>query len=387
MGRILPARLIPAECLIFANMRSAFKILTKFNGGCMRSIRLNTAIRSTLILFLGLFVLVASRMSQAAPTPVGQYHLLHTYTVGGEGGWDYLTVDSDARRVYISRGTHVMVLDADSGKTVGDIPDTNGVHGIALAPQVNRGFVSDGRDNKVTIFDMKSLKVIGEAKTGTGPDAIIYDDGSGRVFTFNGRSNDATAIDAATGNVAGTVALGGQPEYAAADGAGHVYVNLEDKSQVVEFDSKNLKVVAKWALAPGESPSGMDIDRAHKRLFIGCHNQMMVMMDATNGRVVGTVPIGRMVDANKFDPETRLAFSSNGDGTLTVVHEDSPDKYTVVQNLTTQRGARTMAVDLKTHNLFTVTANFTPAPAATAQNPHPRPGMVPNSFVVLVYGM
>ncbi len=340
------------------------------------------AVSFALLGLAGMTALVA-----AAPQAGGSgYHLLKKYQVGGEGFWDYLKMDSEARRLYISRGSHVMVLNADTGEVAGDIPNTDGVHGVALAPELGRGFTSNGRSSSVTIFDMKTLKILGEAKTDTGPDGIIYDPASQRVFTFNGRGNSATAVDGATGNVAGTIPLGGRPEFAAADGAGHVYNNLEDKSIVVQIDSKSLKILNRWPLAPCESPSGMAIDAAHRRLFIGCHNQMMAVMDADTGKVVATPAIGRGVDANRFDPGTGFAFSSNGEGTLTVIHEDSPDKYTVVDNVQTQRGARTMALDTKTHNVYLVTAEFGPPPAPTADNPHPRPTMVPNSFVVLVFG-
>jgi DNA-binding beta-propeller fold protein YncE len=321
----------------------------------------------------------------AGEGPFGGYHLLKKVVLGGEGFWDYLSIDSDGRRLYISRGTRVMVVDADSFEKVGEIPNTEGVHGIAIAPDVGRGFTSNGRAGTVTIFDLKTLKVLGEAKTGENPDAIIYDPASHRVFTFNGRSSDSTAIDAADGKVAGTISLGGRPEFAAADGNGQVYVNLEDKSMVAVLDSSGLSVKNKWPLAPCEEPSGMAIDRAHHRLFIGCHNQMMAVMDADNGRIVATPPIGRGVDANRFDSETGLAFSSNGDGTLTVVHEDSPEKFSVVENVQTQRGARTMEIDPKTHRVFLVTAEFGPPPPATAEQPRPRPTMVPGSFTLLVF--
>jgi DNA-binding beta-propeller fold protein YncE len=314
------------------------------------------------------------------------YHVTKKVKVGGEGFWDYLNVDSDARRLYISRGTHVMVLDADSLESVGDIPDTQGVHGIALAPELGRGFTSNGRANSVTIFDLKTLKALGEVKTGQNPDAIIYDPASRRVFTFNGRSGDSTAIDAASGTVARTIALDGRPEFAVADGKGHVYANLEDKSMVVAIDSQKLTVESRWSLAPGEEPSGMAMDRDHRRLYSGCHNKMMAVMDADNGKVVATPSIGEGVDANAFDPGTSLAFSSNGDGTLTVVHQDSPDKYTVLDNVPTQRGARTMALDLKTHNVYLVAAEFGPRPTPTADQPRPRPSIVPGSFTVLVVG-
>ncbi len=324
----------------------------------------------------------------AAPWPGGTgYHVIKKISVGGEGFWDYLALDSEARRLYISRATHVMVLDADSGDTVGDIPNTEGVHGIVLVPELGRGFTSNGRSATVTIFDLKTLKEIKRVNTtGQNPDAIIYDPASRRVFTFNGRGGNSTAIEAATGNVAGTIDLDGRPEFAAADGRGKVYVNVEDKSMVVVLDSQNLKLTSRWPLAPCEEPSGMAMDREHRRLFIGCHNQMMAVMDADSGRVLATLPIGRGVDANIYDPETGLAFSSNGDGTLTVVHEDSSDKFTVVDNVTTQRGARTMALDLKTRNIFLVTAEFGPPPAPTSKQPHPRPSIVPGSFTVLVVG-
>ena len=316
----------------------------------------------------------------------GDYHLLKKVVLGGEGFWDYLNCDSEGRRVYISRGTHVMVVDADSYAVVGDIPGTDGVHGIALAPELGRGFTSDGRSNAVTIFDLKTLKVLGTAPTGEGPDAIVYDPASQRVFTLNGRAGTATAIDAASGKPAGTVTLGGRPEFAAADGQGHIYNNLEDKSEIVQIDSQKLTVTARWPLAPCEEPSGLAMDREHRRLFAGCHNKMMAVMDADSGKVLATPAIGQGVDANGFDPGTQYAFSSNGDGTLTIVHEDSPEKFTVVANVPTQRGARTMALDLRTHHVFLVTAEFGPPPAPTAEHPRPRPQMVPGSFTLLVMG-
>jgi len=324
----------------------------------------------------------------ASPLAVaeGDYHLLKKVALGGEGFWDYLICDSDARRVYISRGTHVMVVDADTYAVVGDIPGTDGVHGIALVPEFGRGFTSNGRTNTVTIFDLKTLKVLGTAPTGEGPDAIVYDPASKRVFTLNGHAGTATAIDAASGKPVGTVTLGGRPEFAAADGQGHIYNNLEDKSEIVQIDSQKLTVTATWPLAPGDSPSGLAMDREHRRLFAGCQNQMMAVVDADSGKVVATPAIGQGVDANGFDPGTQFAFSSNGDGTLTIVHEDSPEKFTPVASVPTQRGARTMALDVKTHNVFLVTAEFGPPPAPTADHPHPRPQAIPGSFTLLVFG-
>jgi len=333
-----------------------------------------------------ILIVFPSIWSQAQTGKSSGYHVLKTVTLGGEGGWDYLTVDSEARRVYISRSTHVMVVDADTGAVVGDIPGTAGVHGIAIAPEFNRGFTSNGRTSSVTIFDLKTLKVLGQVGVGKNPDAIIYDTATKRVFSFNGASSDTTAIDAKTGTVAGTIALGGKPEFATSDEKGHVYVNIEDKSEVVALNSKKLAVENRWPLAPGEEPTGMAIDRQHRRLFIGCSNKLMAIVNIDNGHVLTTLPSGEGVDANGFDPERALAFGSNGEGNLTVVHEDTPDKFSVLENVPTQRGARTMAVDPKTHNVFVVTANFGPAPAATADRPRPRPGMVPGTFTLLIIG-
>jgi DNA-binding beta-propeller fold protein YncE len=318
----------------------------------------------------------------------GPYSVKSKKTVGGEGGWDYLIVDSDAHRLYITRGTHVMVLDAGDLKVVGDIPNLSGIHGVALATGLGKGFISNGREGNVVVFDLKTLKEVSRVKAGTNPDAIIYEPTTKRVFAFNGSSHDATAIDAETGTVAGSIDLGGKPEFAVADDKGGLFVNIEDKSELVSIDPKKLTVLNRWPLAPCESPSGLAMDKKHRRLFSGCDNKMMAVTNADTGKVITTVPIGEGVDANGFDPGTEFAFSSNGggDGSLTVVHEDSPDKYTVVQNLTTQKGARTMTLDPKTHTVYTVTAEFNPPPAATADQPRPRRTMKPDSFTVLVLG-
>jgi len=261
------------------------------------------------------------------------------------------------------------------------------VHGIALAPELGRGFTSNGRADTVTVFDLKTFKVLDTIKvSGTDPDCITYDPVSKRVFTFNGHSANATVINAATGVVLATIPLGSKPEFAQADGKGHIFNNLEDTSELVEIDTEKLALMNRWPLKPCESPSGMAIDREHGHLFIGCHNKMMVMMDSTSGKVVASVPIGDGVDANAFDPGTRLAFSSCGDGTVTIAREDSPDKLTVIQTLTTERGARTMALDPKTHKIYLSTAKFEAAPA-TSEGGRQRPKMVPDTFKVLVYGM
>jgi YVTN family beta-propeller protein len=323
----------------------------------------------------------------AQTTSASGYHVTKKFKLGGEGGWDYLTFDAKGNRVFISRSTHVMVVDADTGAVVGDIPETAGVHGIALVQDMDKGYTSNGRSSTVTVFDLKTLKVLKQIPVGKNPDAIIYDPASKRVFTMNGAGQDATAIDVKTDTVAGTVALDGKPEFAAADDKGHVFVNLEDKSVVVEMDSQKLNVMNRWPLAPGEEPSGMAIDTKHHRLFIGCGgNKVMAIVDSESGKVITTLPTGSGVDANGFDPGTGFAFSSNGDGTLTIVHEDSPDKFSVVDNVPTQRGARTMTVDTKTHRVFLATADFGPPPPATPERPRPRPSVVPGSFTLLIVG-
>jgi DNA-binding beta-propeller fold protein YncE len=314
------------------------------------------------------------------------YHVINKLQLGGEGGWDYLTVDSAARRLYISRGTHVMVLDLDTDKLVGDITGTTGVHGIAVAPELNRGFTSNGKINTATIFELKTLKVLGQVKTGTNPDAILYDPASKRVFTFNGGSKDVTVFEGASGEVVGTIPLGGKPEFAAADGKGKVYVNIEDKAEVVQIDSLKPAVAKRYSLKPCEEPTGMGFDPEHDRVFAGCHNKVMAILDIGTGKVIAAVPIGEGVDGNGYDPGTELAFSSNGEGTLTVVRELSPGKFGVAGTATTQRGARTMAIDPKTHNIYLPTATFAPLQASTPEGVKPRPVMVKDSFVIVVVG-
>jgi DNA-binding beta-propeller fold protein YncE len=334
-------------------------------------------------LLTALFVSLFATFSAAADPG---YHVIKTYKLGGEGGWDYLNLDSSSRRLYISRATHVIVIDADSGKPVGDIPDTPGVHGIALAPELGRGFISNGREGTVTIFDIQTLKLITKVKVGDNPDAILYDPATKRVFTFNGKSQDSTALDAAKGTVLGTIKLEGKPEFAASDGKGEIFVNIEDKSQLDAIDPAKLEVKSRWPLAPCEEPSGLSIDREHRRLFAGCDNKMMAVVDADSGKVLATPAIGEGVDATAFDPGTGLAFASCGEGVLTVVREDSPNKFSVAENVKTQEGARTLALDEKTHQVFVVTAKFGPTPAPTPDQPHPRHSILPDTFVVLILG-
>jgi DNA-binding beta-propeller fold protein YncE len=332
---------------------------------------------------LALFVSLSATLAVGADPG---YHVIKTYKLGGDGGWDYLNLDSSSRRLYISRATHVMVIDADSGKAVGDIPDTPGVHGIALAPELGRGFISNGREGTVTIFDIETLKPIAKVKAGENPDAILYDPATRRVFAFNGRSQDATAFDAASGTVLGTIKLEGKPEFAVSDGKGEIFVNIEDKSQLDAIDPKKLEVKSRWPLAPCQEPSGLSMDQKNRRLFAGCDNKMMAVVDADSGKVLATPAIGEGVDATAFDEGTGLAFASCGEGVLTVVREESPAKFSVAENVKTQEGARTLALDDKTHQVFVVTAKFGPPPAATADNPHPRHSILPDTFVVLVVG-
>jgi YVTN family beta-propeller protein len=284
------------------------------------------------------------------------YQITKKIPIPGQGSWDYLTVDEGARRLYVSHGTQVEVLDLDSGVIVGKIENTQGVHGIAIAPDLGRGFVSDGQSSTVTIFDLKTLKTIAEVPTGKKPDAIIYDSATSRVFAFNGGSNSATVIEAKDGKVAGTIDLGGGPEFAAADGNGYVYNNLEDESLVLKINSRTLKVEQRWPTAPCGSPSSMAIDRDNRRLFLGCRSKAMAVINADSGQVITTLPIGDHVDATAFDVETRLIFNSNGEGTVTVIRQDGPDKYSIVETVKTLPRAKTSALDPKTHRLFLSTA-------------------------------
>jgi DNA-binding beta-propeller fold protein YncE len=306
------------------------------------------------------------------------FHVTDRIKAGGEGGWDYLTVDSAAHRLYVSHSTHVVVIDTEANKVVGDIPDTKGVHGIAVAPELGRGYTSNGGSNNVTIFDLKTLKMIGQVATGQNPDSVRYDSVSGRVFTFNGRSNDSTAIDAKGGTVLGTIPMGGKPEFSVADGKGRIYVNIEDTSEIAEIDTRALKVTKRYSLAPCDGPSGLAIDTANRRLFSVCGNNVMVVSDPDTGKVIATPPIGAGSDGAGFDPGLGLAFSSNGGaGTLTVVRQTG-GKYEVQENVPTQRGSRTMTVDPATHKVYLSAAEYGAASGGG------RAPMTPGSFMVLV---
>src|SRR5438309_145003 len=289
----------------------------------------------------------------------GPYHFLKEIPVGGEGGWDYSSVDEAGRRLYVSHGTKVVVIDLDKEVVAGEIADTPGVHGLAPAPELGRGVTSNGRENKASIVDLKTLQTLSKVDTGENPDGMLFEPGQQEAYLFNGRGQSATVIDVKSGKPVATIPLPGKPEFAAADSrAGRVYNNIEDKNELVAIDTKTHQVVNTWPIAPGEEASGMAIDLAHHRLFIGCHNKLMEMIDSTTGKVVATVPNGHEVDAHEFDPGTQYAFSSCGDGTVTIAHEDSPEKLSVVQTLKTERGARTMALDLKTHKIYLAAAKY-----------------------------
>ena len=340
--------------------------------------------------FLGAALLLGRPAPAAPPAPPASqpsFAVTGRYPVGGDGGWDYLTVDAAARRIYVSRATHGAVVDADSGKVVGDVPGTEGVHGIALAPALGRGFTSNGRAGTVTVFALPSLAVTATWKTtGENPDAILYEPVSRRLFTFNGRGKNATAFDAASGAVAGTIPIGGKPEFAVTDGAGRVYVNVEDTAEILAIDPASLTVKARWSLAPCEAPTGLAIDTKNGRLFAGCGNRVLAVVSTTDGKVLGTPPIGQGCDGVAFDPETGLAFAANGEGTITVVRETSPGTWAAVQTVPTQRSARTIALDGKTHRLYLSAAKLGPPPSPSTGAPRPRPAIQPGSFEILVVG-
>ena len=338
-----------------------------------------------LVLLVCGFAGMAGICAMGADAP---YRLLKEIAIGGERGWDYLSVDAAARRLYVTHATTVVVIDLDTEAVVGAITNTPGVHGFALAPELQRGFASNGRENSVSIVDLRSLQTVAKVPAGENPDAILYEPGRREVYSFNGRGNSATVLEAASTNVIATIALPGKPEFAATDPAvGRVYCNIEDTNAVVAIDTRTHQIVNTWPTAPGEEPAGMAIDSAQHRLFIGCHNRLTVIMDSTNGHVLATVPIGQGVDANVFDPGTRLVFSSCGDGTVTIAREETPGRPTVVQTLATERSARTMALDPKTHRIYLASARFEPQPEAAPGAPRPRPNIISGSMKILMYGM
>lgn len=329
-----------------------------------------------------LFVMVMSLFAAGSG-----YHKVASWPVGGEGGWDYLTADAGSHRLYVSHASQVIVFDTKSGEKVGVVPDTPGVHGIAIASKLGLGFISAGRANSVVVFDLKTLEVKNKIEVGKGPDWIWYDEFSNRIFTCNGQGKDLTAIDAGTMKVVGTVPVSGKPETAMSDGMGRTFVNLEDTSSILVFDSKSLKIETTWKLGACEEPTGLDIDRKNKRLIVGCGNKMMGIVDYTTGKVVATVPTGDGTDAAAFDPELGFAYTSNGaSGTMSVVHQDSPDKYTLVENVPTAKGARTMAIDTTTHMVYLAKAEYAEAVPAKAGQKAKRATMIPGSMEIMVLG-
>jgi YVTN family beta-propeller protein len=327
--------------------------------------------------------LVAVTPAMAADGP---YSVQQQWKLGGTGWWDYLAVDPTSHLLYLTRGDHVLVVDSQTGKQAADITGFKGTHGVVFDATGKVGYITDGGSNAVAAFDRSTFKVLATIPAGTGPDGAVFEPTTATVWAFNGRSKNVTVIDTKSNKVVATIALPGKPEFPVADGLGNVYDNIEDTSQIVHFDAKTLKLVGTWPLAPCESPSGLAIDKEHRRLFAVCDGKRMAVVNADTGKVVGTPAIGDGPDAAGFDDKNQLAFSSNGDGTLTVIHEDAPDTYSVVQNVATQRGARTMTIDPSNGRIYLVTAQMGPRPAATPENPRPRPTMVPDSFTVLVVG-
>jgi YVTN family beta-propeller protein len=317
---------------------------------------------AVLAAILGLVLAATSAAAQSG------YHLIKKVQVPGAGGWDYVTVDESARRVYVAHATQVEVLNADTFELVGTIPNTPGVHGVAIASEFSRGFITAGKSDSVILFDLKTLKTLGEVKVGKKPDAIIYDTATKHVYAMNGDSDNTTVINAADGKVVGTIDLGGGPEFAVADGKGSVYINLEEKAETVHIDSNAMKVLHHWPLAPGKTATALAFDPQNRRLFAGCRGgQLMVVLDADSGKVITTAPIGERVDAAAYDPATKLVFMSTGGGTIAVFHQDSADKYTLLENLASNPGSKTMGLDPKTHNLFV-------------------PANLGGQFTILVYG-
>jgi YVTN family beta-propeller protein len=334
--------------------------------------------------FLSCSFILFTGLNLCAQNPKSEYRITDKISLPGDGGWDYLSVDENGGRLFVSHSTVVQVVDLKSRQLAGTINETPGVHGIALAESLNKAFISVGRNGSVKVINFKSLELIADVKiTGQNPDAIIYDDFSQKVFVFNGGSANATVIDARTNEVVATIPLEGKPEFPVSDGKGKVYVNIEDKSLISVIDVKSMKVEKSWSIAPGEEPSGLALDNETKRLFSVCSNKLMIVVDAIDGHIVATLPIGDGCDGVKFDPGLKRAYSSNGDGTMTVVGEINKDTFKVLENVATMSGSRTLGVDSKSHHIYMASAEFNPAPAATAENPRPRRTMKPGSFAIL----
>ena len=336
------------------------------------------------VIFFSFLLLFFSALNLCGQNTNSEYTIVNKIKLPGNGGWDYLTVDEDGGRLFISHSTVVLVVDLKTGQVAGTINETPGVHGIAIAPELNKAFISVGRNASVKVINFRTLALMADVKiTGQNPDAIMYDQFSRRVLTFNGGSANATILDAATNEVVATVALEGKPEFPVSDGKGKIYVNIEDKSLISVIDLKTMKVEKSWSIAPGEEPTGLALDNETHRLFSVCSNKLMIVVDALDGHIVTTLPIGEGCDGVKFDPGMKRAYSSNGEGTMTVVQELSKDSFKVLENVTTMPGARTLAIDIKTHHIYLPSAEYNAATAATAENPRPRRTMKPDSFLVM----
>lgn len=331
------------------------------------------------------FLILLSGLNLVAQNQKSEYAIVNKIHLPGDGGWDYLTVEETGLgRLFVSHGTAVQIVDFKTGQLSGTINDTPGVHGIAIASDLNKAFITVGRNASVKVIDLKTLATIADVKvTGENPDAIMYDKFSNKVFVFNGRTSNATVIDGKTNEVVGTIPLEGKPEFPVSDGTGNIYVNIEDKSIISVIDANSMKVLRSWPIAPGEEASGLAIDNDSHRLFAVCSNKLMIVIDAADGHIVTNLPIGEGCDGVKFDPILKRAYSSNGEGTMTVVQETDKDNFKVLENIKTLPGARTLALDSRTHHIYTPTAEFNPAPAATADNPSPRRSPKPDSFNVL----
>ena len=337
--------------------------------------------------FSVLLVLGVSAVAMATPAAAG-YRLLQTIPVLGDDGWDHPTVDSAARRLYVTHGTHVVVIDVDSGRLVGKIDNTPGVHFTVIDPELDHGFISNGGAARLTIFNTKTLATIGEVKsTGENPGPTVFDPATKRIFTFNLKTHNATVVDSKEGKVVGAFDLGGRPELVGADAKGNVFVNLVQKNVVLQINARNMTPGQTWPVTPCQGPRTMAVDQTNGRLFIGCANRRMVILDSNNGHVIGSVPIGSGPDDSAYDPETRLIYTSNGDGTVSVIQQESPDKYSVIETIKTAPGARNMALDLKTKKIFLPLSDRGPPPPPTAQTPNPRGAFIPGTFRILVFGM
>jgi YVTN family beta-propeller protein len=334
-------------------------------------------------MFIGCLILISGSIVLKAQSGSSLYRIANKFHVDGDGGWDYLNADESTGRIFISHGSVVNVIDEKDGKLIGTIPDTKGVHGIAIAPDLNKAFISNGRDSSVTIIDLTTLAFITKVTvTGQNPDAIIYDPFSHNVFAYNGRTANATVIDGSANKVIATIKLDGKPENSVSDGKGKVYVNIEDKSEISLINSKTNLVEQKWSIAPGEEASGLALDNETHRLFAVCSNKLMIVMDALSGKVITSLPIGSGSDGAAFDPSLKRAYSSNGEGTLTVIQEISPDEFKVLENVPTQQGARTITIDKKTHHIFMSTAEYETV-APSAGNANRRPSVKSGTFTIL----